>query len=48
MRVTERSTVPVLLTGSLALIPEPSTYVMLGTGLLALGGLARRRHRPNR
>lgn len=28
---------------SLAVIPEPSTYALLGTGLLGLAGLARRR-----
>jgi hypothetical protein len=28
-----------------ATVPEPSTYVMLGTGLLALGGAAARRRR---
>jgi adhesin HecA-like repeat protein len=26
-----------------AVVPEPSTYMLMGTGLLALGGLARRR-----
>ena len=45
LRITEMTTVPVMLTGSLALVPEPATYAMLGTGLLALGGLSLRRRR---
>jgi hypothetical protein len=43
LRITDATTGPVALTGSLALVPEPSTYALLGTGLLALGAVARRR-----
>jgi hypothetical protein len=32
--------------GAVAVVPEPSTYALLGTGLFALGGIAARRKRP--
>jgi hypothetical protein len=43
--VTDATTGPVALTGYLGLVPEPSTYLMLGSGLLVLGGIGLRGRR---
>ena len=43
--VTDATTGPVALGGQLSLVPEPSTYLMLGSGLLVLGGIGLRGRR---
>jgi hypothetical protein len=45
LRITETTTVPLLITGWIGITPEPATWVTLASGLLALGGLAMRRRR---
>jgi hypothetical protein len=36
----------ILLDGRLNVVPEPSTYALMATGLLGLGGVVRRRRLP--